>query len=220
MIGAEPSEGTCEVEAGAHALRARLGKVRRKLWWVVCLTGLLYFVVCLLGFHVGTLVLDRTLELPRLFRAVVLLVTLCALVVLLVRRLFRPARDAAALSDDEAALYVERRFGLEEVLISAVQLARRPGGDGPHGAPVLIRCVVEKAVEQLERIDVREAVSSQRLLRLFGLAAAATAVVGVLVVTRPASAKIWWERNVLLSETPWPREVQIDVFFPPGRGGA
>ncbi|MHC4829942.1 MAG: coiled-coil domain-containing protein [Planctomycetota bacterium] len=194
-----------------EAVRAHVGRIG-------VLQGLVYLVAGVLGWHVGSMILDRLLELPKPFRAVLLVGAAIGAVVLVARQVIQPAGRARALTDDEAALFLERQFDLDEELISAVQLARSPENQRVAHSNALIQKVVEGAGERVKPLDVRKVLSSSPLWRTAGLTAVAVGFVAFLGLSQPKSLKIWWNRNVLLADELWPREVDLRVTFEPAGG--
>ena len=61
------------------AIRKKLNAARRRLGRVAVLAGIIQLAIFALGYHVGSFVLDRTLELPVAFRGVLLAVAAVAL---------------------------------------------------------------------------------------------------------------------------------------------
>jgi hypothetical protein len=170
---------------------------------------------------------------PRDVRAVVLGALVAGLLVLVIgrvlRRLFREFRPQAL------ALVLERRFPEElgDRLITAVELAdprlaQRYGYSQP-----MVDHTVQDAATRVGRLPVGQVFDWRRLRRawlwvavltlgLFALVASVTAAVqrqGALdsVLRFTNIAAIWFERNILLADTIWPRRAHLElVDFPDG----
>jgi hypothetical protein len=169
---------------------------------------------------------------PWELRAVALTGLLIGLVAVVATKvLFRLVRE---FRDDTLALLLERRFPvlLGDRLITAVEmadprLAKRYGYSQP-----MIDQTVRDAAERVDRLNPAE-VFNWRRLRRYGICLALITVGNFLFVgavfclatrTRVADywggfqnvAGIWFERNVLLANTIWPRKAYLElVNFPP-----
>lgn len=178
---------------------------------------------------------DWVQVLPWGLRAGILVVLVSGLIALLVvrvtLRLMREFRDQAL------ALVLERRFPklLGDRLITAVELADTDAAARYGYSQAMIDQTVSDAAERVDQVPVNEAFNWKRLrsylgvvvtltLGLFVLAGAGYAA--VTAVTGKGSAAdymtdfgnvsaIWFERNVLLQNTIWPRRTYLEIVnFP------
>jgi hypothetical protein len=176
---------------------------------------------------------------PASFRASVLIVVVAGLLaavgLTVLTRLFREFRDPAL------ALVLERHFPdlLGDRLITAVELSdtRRAAAQGYSAA--MIEETVREAAERVEKVPLNEVFDWRRLVRRGVLVAILTSGLYLLVGgafiladagTSGASAlggfsglngvaSIWFERNILLRNTIWPRQAQLEfVSHKPGEG--
>jgi hypothetical protein len=178
--------------------------------------------------------IDWVQELPWGLRATLLLLLSCGLATLIVTRLFlRLFRD---FRDDALAMALERRFPAElgDRLITAVELsdplvARRYGF-----SQAMIDRTAQDAAEQVRRLPVTDVLNWSRLrragIRIGVLSLGVFALVGlaysVLAREGPSSfvgrfnnvAQIWFERNILLANTIWPRQVLLTLVDFPDNG--
>jgi hypothetical protein len=219
-------------------VRDPLGRLRRYIRGYVLLEGLAVLVIYLaLWFWVGLLVdygvfraftVDWVQELPRGFRAALLAILALGLLTLLVvtvfTRLFREFRDAAL------ALVLERRFPalLGDRLITAVELADTRRAADYGYSPVLLKETIHEAAQRVDQLSVRDAFDWDRLRRrgaaaivltagCFLLAAIAfcayeRAGVGTFLSHFGDVAGIWFERNILLADTIWPRQAHLELL--------
>lgn len=175
---------------------------------------------------------DWVQELPFGLRAGVLIVLLAGLLtvvsILVVQRLLREFSDSAL------ALVLERRFPklLGDRLITAVEMAD-PNLAKKYGySQGMIDQTIQEAGARVEEIPVNEVFNWKRLQNYAALVLGLT--LGIYVLTglgfclvngRPALgdywhrfndvAIIWFERNVLLENTIWPRQAHLElVGFP------
>jgi hypothetical protein len=176
---------------------------------------------------------------PWGFRAGVLIAVLAGLLAALsltvLARLLREFRDAAL------ALVLERRFPelLGDRLITAVELSdtRRAAEQGYSVA--MVEETVREAADRVEKVPLGEVFNWGRLVRrgvLVGLLAVGLYLVvgGAFALADSATdgrarlggfsglnhaAAIWFERNVLLRNTIWPRQAHLEfVRLRPGEG--
>src|SRR5712692_3630199 len=177
----------------------------------------------------------------RLGLLLVLLAGLLAVVaVKVVLRLVREFREAAL------ALVLERRFPnlLGDRLITAVELADPRVADKYGYSQAMVEQTIHDAAERVEKVPVNEVFNWRRLTRAFVLVAGLTFGVYALVgagfwvyhalKSEETAAKhrreglgdfagrlgdvagIWFERNVLLADTIWPRRAYLELLDFPG----
>ncbi len=177
--------------------------------------------------------------LPRGFRAGVLCVLLAGLLaVVAVTILLRLTWEFTAPA---LALVLERRFPrvLGDRLITAVELADPEKAHTYGYSQAMVDQTIQDAAQLVERVPVGEVFDWKRLKRLAKRVAVSSVGVwvgiGVLYVTfeslKPASwaaksgrdglgdyvgrfgevAGIWFERNILLSDTIWPRRAYLEL---------
>jgi hypothetical protein len=189
----------------------KLSSLRGHLRRIDLVFGLNRLLMVVLGFVVSTFVLDRVLDLPVAFRAVLLVLGAAVALFIVWRWLLRPL--AQRRTDDELALLVERAHPeLNDELISAVQFARGAATGGSlHHSPDLVGQVVAEAAERAQTIDFGRVASTSDLRRITALTLAVAAIVGGLFFTRQRDAKLWFDRVIMLRDIPWPRTVELEV---------
>ncbi len=191
-----------------------LRQLRRSLKAVRAFKGLATTATLVALLALGTFVLDRALNLPRPFRAVVLVLAAGAILYTLVRHFLGPI--LRRLPDDELALLIERAYpSLEDRLITAVQLAKAsPERRSLHSAE-LVDAVIADTEGVVDRLSPRQVtVRESPALPAAVAVAAAAALLLLFGVVDPSGGRIWFERNVLLRATPWPRDVELEVRYP------
>jgi hypothetical protein len=203
---------------------------------LLCLAVALWFWISLIldyGFFQLTGV-DWVQVLPWGARAIVLAVLVTGLTVVLTSkmllRLFREFRDGAL------ALVLERRYPAElgDRLITAVELADPTLGDRYGYSQTMIEHTIQEAADRVGRLPVIDVFNWRRLQRL-GIRVAVLTI-GVylvggagycLVRKRPVGdfiarfnnvAIIWFERNILLADTIWPRKAYLELVDFPASG--
>lgn len=173
----------------------------------------------------------------RLGLLLVLLSGLLAVVaVKVVLRLIREFREAAL------ALVLERRFPkvLGDRLITAVELADPRVADKYGYSQAMVEQTIHDAAERVEKVPVQNVFNWRRLTRAFVLVACLTLGIYITVgvgfwvyqalKSEEAAAKnrregigdfagrfgdvagIWFERNILLADTIWPRRAYLELL--------
>jgi len=203
---------------------------------VLCIYVALWFWISLaidFGFF-KIFSIDWVQVLPFGLRATVLGALAAGLLIVVARkvffRLFREFRDGPL------ALVLERRFpaDLGDRLITAVELAD-PGKSERYGySQQMVDQTIHEAAERIDRLPVQEVFNWARLRRYALRVAVLSAGLYLLVAVAycaiarrsPADfaprfnnvAAIWFERNILLSDTLWPRRAYLELVNFPASG--
>jgi hypothetical protein len=229
-------------EAGRR-VKHPLESLRSTIRFYVAAEGVAILVIFLaLWFWIGLLLdygvfklltIDWVQELPHGFRVVVLcglVAGLLAVVTLkVILRLFREFRDSAL------ALVLERRFPqlLGDRLITAVELADPAVSEKYGYSQVMVDETIRDAADGVERLSVKDVFNWSRLRRraiwIVGVTAGCYVLAGAVycAFTRTMDAggffsrfndvaAIWFERNVLLYDTIWPRHAHLELLDFPG----
>ncbi|MCE9544600.1 MAG: hypothetical protein K8T25_03655 [Planctomycetia bacterium] len=186
-----------------HLLRRRIAA-----WFVIDgVSRLLACLVLLVGFD---LAIDWTFSMDRPQRVVMLVLVLIVLGVVAYRRLVRPLGQS--LSDDALCLLVERQQGqLQEQLISALQLSRGGGWEQQGVSPTFVAATIQGGAKAAESMPFESVLRRRPLLFSMALALAmGGALLGIAVATvRTETMAIWFQRNVLLTNRPWPQDFYL-----------
>ena len=195
-----------------YSMPKPVSRVVRRLRWLVrlyvVLEGLAALAVVLGGaFWIG-LAIDWTFEPTRAVR-VAMWVAVCLAVVYVVAR-FLLARAARRLSNASMALLLERSYPeFGESLVTTVEAAERRR-ETPVGNEVLLRHTSEEAAAALQRVSLGHIF---QFLPLFWKLAVAISL-GVAITTFSllhSEAFGFWLERIQLSESLWPRRVQLSV---------
>jgi hypothetical protein len=202
-----------------NPLQLRLAALRRRLRLLVTFRG----ICCLLGFVLLTATLAGlfdwyvhclAIDLPRLTRALVLVVGLGGAGLIGYGLLFRPLW---AKSDDlTLALRIEARYpALNDCLASTVQFLEQPVDSDRTGSPGLRREAVRRALRQAKNFDFNKVIEV-RLVRLAGLGLAVTlALAGSLCWMNRAAALTALARLVNPFGGPdWPPQTELALDYP------
>lgn len=189
------------------ALAQLLAGLRRRIRAYVWLEGIATaLAVAGLAFWVS-LIIDYLQEPPAAFRIGVLVVTGVALVVVLVRLIFR--RAFVRLSDRSMAILLERRYGeFHDSLLTSVELGDKPHDDLEREMLVSARA---DALQQAGGIDVKKVFNPRPLAR--AATAASFLLLSILgfVLGSPDAAAVWSRRTFLLSNELWPRQTRLEI---------
>ncbi len=225
---------TLDETAITHPLDTLRGLIRRYVLLDGLLTAALFAI---LWFWLGLAVdyglfkathFDWVLDAPKLLRILALAVLAFVLLAILITRLW--IRLHRELSYPSLALVLEKRFPkiLGDKLITAVELAD-VGKAKSHGfSEEMLRATIDDARESVKEVPVRTVFNWRRLRMkalLLALFAAGTLLVvfGVYSLVKGTAAParfassfgdvslIWAERNLLLRNTPWPRQAHLEL---------
>ncbi len=192
-------------------IQALLDDLRKRVraWLVV--DGLSRVLALIAAFIAVDLVLDRTFQLDRPQRMIMLALAVIAIVLTLWRRLLRPLADPG--TDNALAHCIEeRRPQLHEQLISALELARLDAFP-PGTSPELARAAIAQGVTASRQIHLASLLDRRRLLaNSILLMASFLAIAGTAAATTSnETIATWFDRNILLSERAWPSDVHFRI---------
>jgi hypothetical protein len=224
----------------AHPLERLRNTIRRYIALEGFLSAGLYLSICFwLGLAADygafkTFGIDWVQELPRGFRAVLLGLFAAGLAIIVfsktVLRYWRAFRPSAL------ALLLERRFPgeLGERLITAVELADPRKSESYGYSRVMIDRTIREAADCVDRLPLKEVFDWRRLytkgavLGVFAFGLYLLAGAAYLAYWRASPreyaagfngvAGIWFERNILLRDTIWPRRAYLELIGFPEKG--
>ncbi len=211
-----PAKLPSEITAVLDRLRAR---IRRYVLWegvalVLALVGLLFWGSFLVDWAYFSL---SHLELPRGFRAFVLIASIAGLtaagLLFVVFRLVRSLRTRAL------ALILERRFPqLDDRLITAVEASEGlQSAEGPLAAPMLSH-TIRDAAKLAEKLELSTVFDWRPLRRAVLTASVLLVSILGLMVFNTAAMDRWIHGFLGLRESYWPREtvLNVKVLLQPG----
>jgi len=204
--------GVGEKEFADRVLRPMRGLCWR-LRSYLALDGLAVIAAVVVAAGAVHLLLDWWWRLRVDMRAALLALIAAGLGVLAWRRIVRPWRGAPSSSQPwRMALLVERRFpGLHSVLISAVRFGRGEVGPTEANSPQLVGAVLRQATQQVAGLPLEQVLDHRRARRSAGVVAGLTALVATAFLIAPGTLGLWFDRAVLLADTPWPQRTRLVV---------
>ncbi|MGE0142499.1 MAG: hypothetical protein AB7I19_04490 [Planctomycetota bacterium] len=180
-------------------------RARRGIW----LEGLAALVVAGLAWTAVSFAVDRFLQIETVYRAGLLIVLAFVVGRIVMTRLARPL--GTALDDREVALALERGDrGLAQGLISAVQFEGDLAAGRARGqSDALMHGVIAAMRSRAGDLDPAIALDRARITRAVRRLVVATLLGVGLVAGLGDSFGIWFRRNLLLGNEPWPRATQL-----------
>ena len=190
-------------QRGPAAVRQRLDQVISRIRLLHVCAGVARLLTLIVLALVAAYALDRLLDLPRMVRAVALLVMVALFSRELVRKLLRPLIGGPDRLD--AARLVERELSFEGRLISSLQL--------PEGAPgSLEHQLASETSEACERVDLRVVLTPRpSLLEVARSLGAVVALALLLALVRPHS-EVFFQRWAL-ADVSWPRATRLTLVL-------
>jgi len=191
---------------------AKLRSLRRRVaaWFLVDgVSRLLFWVIVLIGVDLGA---DWLFRMDRPQRAIMLVLMLLVLAVVLFLRLVRPL--SVSFGDDALCLKVEDRHKhLGESLISAVQFSRMKDLQMLGISPALVRATINLGVREAGNVDFGNVLNRRRFrINSAMLVLLLAGVFGIVsgVIWCP-NLSLWYRRNILLADEPWPWDTYLIV---------
>jgi hypothetical protein len=188
-------------------LLAPLARLRRRARLYLAVQGIAAVALWLVALVAFQLLLDRWLRFSLDQRAVLGVCLLLAIGSGVFRRLLRPLQNP--LTDRILAAAVDRRNPhLADRITTAVELSADPG-DAEFNSPELVCHVIREACAQSDEAAFLGVLDHRRARRRGRDLALLLAVMAGAWIVAPATMSTWFERNVLLRETPWPQATYI-----------
>ena len=189
---------------------SRLRALRSKVATALAIDGGARLAGMLLAVIAVSFTVDRIFKLETAARVVILAGMIAALGWTIYRYLVR--RLSGVPGEDPLAIAVERRFPeLGDRLISALQLSRESDPERYGMSPQLVDDAISDALEPASRVRFSEILATARLGRHAALGLLALALLAGSAVAAPESARIWFQRNVLLGSVRWPQKTYLEV---------
>lgn len=143
-------------------------------------------------------------------RAAMLLTILAAAGYFVWRLILAPLGTRIGPAD--VANLVERKHpGLSSHLVSAIRFATGEIGSAEANSPAMVASVIRRATESVRHTDFEGVLNPQGARRAgWGIAGMVVLCAAVTLVS-PQMVGLWFARNVLLQENPWPRQTRLKV---------
>jgi hypothetical protein len=190
-------------------LRRRLARLRQGLWLWHFGAGASRILGVLALLALVSLLIDRSLRMDLVQRAISLCLALGALLALAWRELVRPM--TRRIGAESLLLRVERsRPELKGRLVAAWEFAAM--AELPEGAsPVLVQAAIEQGRVLAEGTTFRGVLDWARFRQRIQIGAVALAAMLSLALGAPDTMRLWFARNVLLQDVAWPQLTHLSV---------
>lgn len=187
-----------------------LARLRRRFRAYLLVEGIaVVFMVFLIAAGIQ-FAIDRTLRPATDMRALMLIAGLGAVFVAAWRRLVAPLR--VPLSDDGLAVLLERHVPeLHARLITAVELADAGMGpaEGSARSPELVRMVLSRVEAEAAGLPWDRPLNHRRVLHRGVAILLCFALTAATVRFANETVGLWFRRNVLLIDEPWPQRTRL-----------
>lgn len=192
---------------GIQLITRLLASLRRGVRAWIWFDGVARAALAAAAFVAATLGLDYAFHLDRSQRAILLVAGAAGWATVIVRRLVRPLR--AELDDERLCARVEKGFPvLSGGLLAAVQFDRSGGGGA---SAELVSATIGAGAEAADCVDPALLLDKRAGRQTAGMALAATAAIVAMFALLQPTMSIWLQRNLLLSDTPWPQDTHLFV---------
>ncbi len=193
-------------------IRVAIGKMRRAVQRHFLIDGLKNFLLTLLVLIIVDFALDRTFRMDGPQRLIMLILSVSIIGYVFYRKLLCPL--LSRLSDDALMIELEEaEGGMDEVLISALELSRMDMRYNENVSIKMVENTINEGVEAASNVRIESAFRRKKMranilvLMLILLCFA----VGGFSASRDQVLDIWFKRNILLSDIPWPSNYVLEL---------
>ncbi|MGO9109246.1 MAG: hypothetical protein ACLP9L_08440 [Thermoguttaceae bacterium] len=191
------------------AIRQQLAALRAGIRRYIWFEGLAAVAVWTGAAFWGSMAIDWIFEPRRPVRVALLAAAGIGLVVVLF--LFILRRAFVRLSDSNMATILERQFPqLNDSLLTSVSLLDCPIERSGFN-PEMLALTSHLAQQRLEKVPLSQVFNPMPLVRKVVIALGLALTIGLLAVMAPSVLNLWTERNLLLSNTMWPRKIRLEA---------
>ena len=213
----KPPRGKTHGSTNDYKLSQFLKRIRKRARRLILIEAISLIGLSIAAWFWSTLLLDWLIEPPPVVRLLAT-GTLCFWVsTIVLNRLIRRLR--APLRDEQLALLVERTHPeLQDSLSTAVELRLGETQSALSTIDVsLLDRTTSIAAASIKRITMGRLFRRTHLLRKAGLSGFSVGTMAAVLVLLPTVRETWVQRMLLLSNTPWPRQVTLSIAgFPNG----
>ncbi|RJP32721.1 MAG: hypothetical protein C4547_13470 [Phycisphaerales bacterium] len=190
------------------------GLLRRARTYVV-VEGFAWLAAAALGLCAIQLLLDYSFHVEWSIRGLVSTIVMAVTALIAWRRVIHPWRKPLA-PGDAARLVESVRPELASLLISALRFSTGDIGDPATNSRALAADTIARANHAAAGLDFAGPVTSRRFHRSGAALGAMVLVVSLFAALAPDVVSLWFSRNVLLRDVPWPKRTHIHVQLEDG----
>ncbi|MDC0049399.1 hypothetical protein OAL09_08675 [Verrucomicrobia bacterium] len=193
-------------------IRVAIGRMRRAVQRYFLVDGLKNVLLTLLVLIIIDFALDRTFRMDGSQRLIMLILSVSIIGYVIYRKLLGPL--LSRLSDDALIIELEEaEGGMDEALISALELSRMGSGVNENVSIEMIKNTINEGAKAASKVSIESAFRRKRmrvniLVLMFILLCF---VVGVVSASRDQVLDIWFKRNILLSDVSWPSNYVLEL---------
>ena len=208
MSAAAPQYNLGHLQSARRTLEARFDQFARQVRARLLLEEAARWIALMAAVGFATFILDRTLRLSGLTRRGLLIALLATAIIQAWRWLLRPLR--LKLRSDLLASALERSAG-QPIAARTATILQLPSSDPQAVSEPMVASAVTRSSELLEGINFSDYLDPRRR-RIAATAIALTILFSSgLILTSPASARLWAARLFAGSNQPWPQRTFLDV---------
>ena len=193
-------------------IRATIGRMRRAVQRHFMVDGLKNILLALLVLIIIDFALDRTFRMDRPQRLIMLILSVSIVGYVVYRKLLKPL--LSQLSDDALMIELEEaEGGMDEVLISALELSRMDIGGNENVSIKMVENTINEGAAAASKVSIKSAFRRKRMRAnmLVLMSVLLCFAVGGIFASRDEVLKIWYKRNVLLSDISWPSNYVLQL---------
>jgi len=188
-------------------IRRKLDRLERSLRFYAALDGIALLLLTIILLFVLNFALDRFFEFPLIFRTILLPVLLGTIIYVFWQRIIR--RCFAVVRSDQLATVLEHFIPhLNESLITVIDWT-----DDDEVDPELMQHTIDEAAAALRGVNVNRFLRTDRVLGRLTFSILLAVVVVACFETHVyfETVRLWFSRNILLSQQEYPRRSQLLV---------
>ena len=195
-----------------QAIANQLASLRRQLMSWLTIHGAARWLAIVIGIVLVDILIDRTFQMDRPQRMIMLVVMLATAAWFLFTKVIRPLLFQT--TDDALVAQIERQDPHnKQQILSAIQLSREPDLAKTGTSRALVDATVAAGIEKAGAIDFSAALDSRQNQKDRGLLYLSGAAIAILVIGVLATSFLgtWFSRNVMLSSAQWPQPTYLTI---------
>ncbi len=194
-------------------IHSKLARLRMSLRARLMGEGVAWLLIAVVGLVFVTFAFDYLLHLDRALRGTIMALSLASVGYVLFRFLVSPLR--VPMDVESVALLIERHYGqLDDRLISAIQFSREEFSE-TQGSRAMIERMADEADRMARPLNFNEVVNSKGFWRMSGSSLVVLTILAGFVAWQGDLMGLWFRRNVLFANDPWPQSTYLKVLDGP-----